>query len=172
MMDRAGEDVMQHVLVVDQPAICSVVQMGLETDGSCRVSAASTTEDALCVMLGDRPDAAIIDTVSAAGQGFALASQAVDFGIPVLLMTGEPYTQARLSEVGCPYLAKPFHLHTLVERTRALLDDSRQYRAELSLLLRPMIAASAALRTTLDLAREALVRVERDRLARSLRRGG
>src|SRR5258708_28195125 len=113
-MDRGGEEVMQHVLVVDQPAICSVVQMGLETDGSCRVTAASTTEDALCVMLGDRPDAAIIDTVSARGQGFALASQAVDLRIPVLLMTGPPYTQARLSSLGSPDLAKPFHLHTLL----------------------------------------------------------
>src|SRR5260370_38275023 len=100
--------------------------MGREPAGSCRGTAASTAEDALCVMLGDRPDAAIIDTVSARGQGFALASQAVDFGIPVLLMTGEPYTQARLSEVGCPYPATPFHLHTVVERTRALLDDRRQ----------------------------------------------
>lgn len=163
---------MQHVLVVDQPAICSVVQLGLETDGSCRVTAASTTEHALSVMLSDRPDAAIIDTVSGRGQGFALASQAVDFGIPVLLMTGEPYTQARLSDVGCPYLAKPFHLHTLVERTRALLDDSRQCRAELSLLLRPMIAASAVLRAALEGTRETLIQMERDRLAKSLHHDG
>src|SRR5260370_35023019 len=106
--------------------------MGREPAGSCRGTAASTAEDALCVMLGDRPDAAIIDTVSARGQGFALASQAVDFGIPVLLMTGEPYTQARLSAAGCPYLANPFTLHTLVERTPPLLDARLQSRASLS----------------------------------------
>src|SRR5258708_7026294 len=101
-----------------------------------------------------------------------MAGGAANSGVRGVLMTGEPYTEARLWEAGCPYLAKPFHLHTLVERTRALLDDSRQCRAELSLLLRPMIAASAALRTTLELARETLVRVERDGLARSLRRDG
>jgi DNA-binding response OmpR family regulator len=149
---------MQHVLVVDQPAICVVVQICLETDGTYRVTAASTMADAVSVMVSDRPDAAIIDVVLGPGAGLALASRAVDFGIPVLIMTGEPHTQSRLSEAGCPYLAKPFHLTSLIAETRALFDDRLQRRAELRVLLHRMAAASSALSAVVERAREARAR--------------
>jgi len=149
---------MKHVLVVDQPAICVVVQICLETDGTCRVTAASTMADAVSVMMSDRPDAAIIDVVLGPGAGLALASRAVDFGIPVLIMTGEPHTQSRLSEAGCPYLAKPFHLTSLIAETRALFDDRLQRRAELRILLYRMAAASEALSAVVERAREARAR--------------
>ena len=158
---------MQHILVVDQPAISAVVQICLETDGTCRVTAASTMAEAVAVMMRDRPDAAIIDVVLGPGAGLALVSRAVDVGIPVLLMTGEPHTQSRLSEAGCPFLAKPFHLTSLIAETRALFDDRLQRRAELRILLHRMTAASEALSAVVERAREvrareAIAKAERD----------
>src|ERR1700688_3868435 len=158
---------MHHVLVVDQPAISAVVQICLETDGTCRVTTASTMADAVAVMMRDRPDAAIIDVVLGPGAGLALVSRAVDVGIPVLLMTGEPLTQSRLSEAGCPFLAKPFHLTSLVAETRALFDYRLQCRAYLRMLLPPLPAASEALSAVVERAREvrareAIAKAERD----------
>jgi DNA-binding response OmpR family regulator len=149
---------MQHVLVVDQPAISAVVQICLETDGTCRVTAVSTMAEAVAVMMRDRPDAAIIDVVLGPGAGLALASRAVDLGIPVLFMTGEPHTQSRLSAAGCPYLAKPFHLASLIAETRALFDDRLQRRAEVRILLHRLAAESEALSAVVERAREARAR--------------
>jgi DNA-binding response OmpR family regulator len=134
---------MHHILVVDQPAICTVVQACLEADGTRRVTAASTSADALSVMTSDRPDAVIVDVVLGPGAGPALASRAVDLGIPVLIMTGEPLTQSRLSGAGCPYLAKPFHLTSLIAEIRALFDDRLKRRAELRALLQCIAAVPA-----------------------------
>lgn len=160
---------MRHVLVVDQPAICAVVQMGLETDGSCRVTSAWTTHEALSVMMGDRPDAAILDAVTPRGLGLALAGQAVDLGIPVLILTGEPDTQARLSMASCPYLAKPFHLHALIARTHALLDAGLQRRAELAILLRGMTTRFGELVATVERARD-VAKAQRDRVGHARHR--
>jgi DNA-binding response OmpR family regulator len=121
-----------------------MVQICLETDGTRRVTAASTMADAVSVMMSDRPDAVIIDLVLGPGAGPALASRAVDLDIPVLIMTGEPHTQSSLSDAGFPYLAKPFHLNSLIAETRALFDDRPQRRAELKVLLPRIASASAA----------------------------
>src|SRR5690348_8300211 len=146
---------MRHVLVVDnEPAICELVQLALEADGSCRVSTAFTFDGAFALLRRDPPDAAIIDAILPQSSGLQLAGQIVEHGVPVLIVTGEPATRARLESVGCPYLAKPFPIHVLVAETNALLDEALQRRAQLALLLPRLVAKAAPLRIAIARLRE------------------
>jgi len=156
---------MRHVLVVDnEPAICELVQLALEADGSCRVSSASSVDDALALLRRDPPDAAIIDAVLPQSSGLQLAGEILDRGVPVLIVTGEPATRERLESVGCPYLAKPFPINVLVAETKALLDEARQRRAELALLLPRLVSKAAPLRIAIARLRE---RTRRKRFRRA-----
>lgn len=152
---------MRHVLIVDdEPAICELVQMALEADGSCRVTPASSAGDAMTVLERDRPDAAIIDAVLPQASGLQLATRAIGLGVPVLIVTGEPQTRDKLRAAGCPYLPKPFPIGTLVTETRALLDEAAQRRAELAVLLRRLVAKSAELRMACERVRERIARTK------------
>lgn len=146
---------MRHVLVVDnEPAICELVQLALEADGSCRVSSASNVEDAIALLRRDPPDAAIIDAILPQSSGLQLAGEVLDRGVPVLIVTGEPVTRERLDSVGCPYLAKPFSINVLVAETNALLEEAHERRAQLALLLRRLVSKAAPLRIAIARLRE------------------
>ena len=146
---------MRHVLVVDnEPAICELVQLALEADGSCRVSSASNVDDALALLQRDPPDAAIIDAILPQSSGLQLAGQVLDRGLPVLIVTGEPATRERLESIGCPYLAKPFPINVLVAETKALLDDAHERRAQLALLLPRVVGKTTPLRIAMARLRE------------------
>lgn len=146
---------MRHLLVVDdEPAICELVQLALEADGSCRVTRASSVSEAVALLQRDPPDGAIIDAILPQLSGLQLASQFIDRGVPVLIVTGEPATRERLEDVGCPHLAKPFPINVLVAETNALLDEAVQRRAQLALLLPRLIARTMPLRIAMAMLRE------------------
>ena len=131
---------MRHLLVVeDDPAVCSVMQMGLEADGSCRVTSAESARAALHIALDDRPDAAIIDAALPEVHGLALTRAVVGLEIPVLITSGDPALQERMVEVGCPFLVKPFGISQLVAETRQLFDAASQRMAELAASLDRML---------------------------------
>lgn len=156
---------MRHVLVVDnEPAICDLVQLALEADGSCRVSSASTVDEAVALLRRDPPDAAIIDAILPQASGLQLAGQVLERGVPVLIVTGEPATRQRLDSIGCPYLAKPFPINVLVAETKALLDEAGERRAQLALLLPRLVARAAPLRMAIARLRE---KVRRKHLRRA-----
>jgi DNA-binding response OmpR family regulator len=124
---------MRHVLVVDDDiAVCEVMRMGLEADGTCRVTGAASAEEALSVALGDRPDAAIVDAVMPGVHGLALARALIGIGIPVMIVSGDPRLQRRLAEAGCRFLAKPFRLSEITVEMRLLLDNATQRATDLS----------------------------------------
>jgi two-component system, OmpR family, response regulator len=155
---------MRHVLVVDdEPAICELVQLALEADGSCRVTRASSVGDAVALLQRDPPDAAIIDAILPQLSGLQLASQFLDHGVPVLIVTGEPATREKLEDIGCPHLAKPFPINVLVAETSALLDEAVQRRAQLALLLPRLIAKTMPLRIAIARQREKARRKRRRR---------
>ncbi len=158
---------MRHVLVVDdEPSICELMQLALEADGSCRVTRASSAGEAVAMLQRDRPDAAIIDAVLPQVSGLQLASQVLDLGVPVLIVTGEPATRAKLEAIGCPYLSKPFPINVLVAETNTLLGDAVERRAELALLLPRLVAKTAPLRIAGERVRET---ARRKRVSRSPR---
>lgn len=159
---------MPHILFVDdEPSICELMQMALETSGSCRVTTAMTGDQALSVLMQDRPDAVIVDAVLPKTSGLGIANVAVHFGIPVLIVTGEPATAEKLDQAGCPFLWKPFHIDTIVAEARALLAEANQRRAEVAMSLRRLTNSMEELRVALDRARE-IVRAIGEREARTL----
>jgi DNA-binding response OmpR family regulator len=147
---------MRHILVVDdEPAICELIQLALEADGSCRVTCTSSAGEAVTMLRRNRPDAAIIDAVLPQVSGLQLVGQALDLGVPVLIVTGELATRARLEDSGCPYLAKPFAISALVAETKALLYEAPQRRAQLAVLLPRLIGKTLPLRMAGERVREA-----------------
>jgi DNA-binding response OmpR family regulator len=131
---------MRHILVVESDlAVCAMMQMGLEADGTRRVTCAPTAADALGVIARDRPDAAIVAGFLPKIYGIAVASRALCSGIPVLLICGHPETVMKLERAGCHYLLKPVRIQALLAETKALLDDASQRHAELTLQLRKLI---------------------------------
>jgi len=137
---------MRHLLVVeDDPAVCSVMQMGLEADGSCRVTSVDSARAAFHIALDDRPDAAIIDAALPEVHGLALTRAVVGLEIPVLITSGDPALQDRMVEVGCPFLVKPFGIGQLVTETRQLLDAASQRMGQLMTSLDRMLNAQREL---------------------------
>lgn len=125
---------MRRVLVVDNDvAVCDVLELAVEADGIYRASEATTIDDALRIIASDPTDAAVVDAIIPPGQGgLAFARQAIDFGVPVLIITDEPATQQQLTAVGCRYLPKPFRLEALAAELWALIDEATVQIARLS----------------------------------------
>jgi DNA-binding response OmpR family regulator len=145
---------MRHLLVVeDDPAVCAVMQMGLEADGSCRVTSAENARAALHIALHDRPDAAIIDAALPEVHGLALTRAVVGLEIPVLITSGDPTLQQRMIEAGCPFLVKPFGISQLVAETRQLFDAASQRMADLAASLDRMLNARRELAFVIEQSR-------------------
>jgi DNA-binding response OmpR family regulator len=161
---------MRHLLVVDDcPAICDVVKMALEADGTCFVTGASTAFDALVVLRHDRPDGAIIDASMPAVSGIGIASQALTLGVPVLMMTGEPRAREAFFANGIPFLAKPFRAAEVIGEARLLLRDARKRHAQLTMQMTRVAANIAELRQILERSSENLERLLAARLSRERR---
>jgi DNA-binding response OmpR family regulator len=121
------------------------LSMGLEADGSCRVTSPESARAAFRIVLHDRPDAAIIDAALPEVHGLALTRAVVSLEIPVLVTSGDPALQRWMVEVGCPFLVKPFGISQLVAETRQLLDTESQRMAELVASLDRMLNAQREL---------------------------
>ena len=159
--------IMRHLLVVeDDPAVCSVMQMGLEADGSCRVTSAESARAALHIALDDRPDAAIIDAALPQVHGLALTRAVIGLEIPVLITSGDPALQERMVEVGCPFLVKPFGIAQLVTETRQLLDTASQRMAELTASLDRMLNSRCELAYVIEQSRRLVEESRRSRAER------
>jgi DNA-binding response OmpR family regulator len=78
-----------------------------------------------------RPDAAIIDATLPKVSGLALARQFIGFGIPSLIISGDPTQQERLAGIDCHFLAKPFRMDQLLSETKALIEEAEQRMARL-----------------------------------------
>src|SRR5215471_13498322 len=102
---------MRHLLVVDDDAaVADVMRLGLEADGTCRVTIAPGAAEALETIDRDRPHVAIIDAVLPRVSGLLLARTVIEIGVPVLIVSGDLAVQKGLAEAGCPFLLKPFPL--------------------------------------------------------------
>jgi DNA-binding NtrC family response regulator len=123
---------MRHVLVVDDDvAVSEVIRMGLEADGTCRVTSAASAEEALAIVRCDRPHAAVVDAVMPGVHGLALARTLIGLGIPIMIMSGEPGLQRQLTEAECRFLPKPFRLLEIAVEMRLLLDDATRRAMDL-----------------------------------------
>ena len=155
---------MRHLLVVDDDAaVANVMRMGLEADGTCRVTIAPGATEALEAIDVDQPHAAIIDAVLPRIPGLVLARTVIDLGVPVLIVSGEPSHQKLLMEAGCPFLLKPFHLSQLAAETRMLLDTATARMLEIARTLDRVLAATNELAEVMEQTRRLVEESRRSR---------
>ena len=130
-----GRAVPSILVVEDDATTRTFLAENLIADRFAPISATSA-EEALAVLAGARPDAAVIDVglpgmsgldlISAIRDGSAEA--AWDSGLPILLISGEasPHAAVRGIERGADdYVAKPFHYPEILARLGALIRRSR-----------------------------------------------
>lgn len=105
----------RHILLVeDDGDLVSVLVQVLEQKGY-RVSAASSRAEARALLRKGGVDLIVADSVLRGGNGEDLAKAAVQRGVPVILISGEPDRIMRLSGGPIPFLQKPFGSAALLE---------------------------------------------------------
>ena len=116
---------MAHILVVDdQSDICEVLKAGLETAPEFYVSCCNSGPDAIAILAEHQPDFAVVDVLIPGIAGVDVAKSALEHGIPVLFMTGNPDTARELVDARVPCIVKPFRLDYLIGQVRAQLKTS------------------------------------------------
>jgi DNA-binding response OmpR family regulator len=117
---------MRTVAVVDdEPLICDLIKGALSSAG-VEVHCASSGKLGAELLSGRRFHLALIDAVLPDASGIALAEIAVNENTPVLLMSGHPNSTDRLTQLGLPYLEKPFRLSTFsIEAAQVIADSAR-----------------------------------------------
>jgi DNA-binding response OmpR family regulator len=94
----------------------------LLAENGFRVSSAGDTVEARQI-LAETPevDLVILDATLAGERGAALAADARDLAIPVIMMTGDPESRDGVETSGLPYIFKPFHIDDLLKLVRETL---------------------------------------------------
>ena len=119
----------KSVLVADDnAAVCEVVVAAL-ADDDVVVLRALDGEEAVALARERRPDAIVLDLLMPKLDGISalvrLRADPATRNIPVLMMSGMPGREAsRLAAAygAGEFLVKPFQMHDLVTRIRAMLD--------------------------------------------------
>jgi CheY-like chemotaxis protein len=110
----------------------------LRIDFAATVSSYSTGERAAAAIATGAFDLAIIDVGLPEISGYELAARAANMNIPTLLCTGHPDAVAKLKQVGCPHLAKPFQINDLVCEAAVVMvnatENIRRVKASLTKL--------------------------------------
>ena len=141
--------------------------MALQESGAYRVSAATEIREALSFLDRDPPDLLILDAVMPGRQGFRLATDAAQRGIPIMMMTGEPVMNEMLDQLGWSHLRKPFRLPELLAETRRTLLEASEnlgmVRASLQKMSRTTGELNAVLGDLRELRRRAQLSLDRSR---------
>jgi len=111
-----------RVLVVDdEPSICHLLRMILESEGY-EVVTAETAAAAVAALDTFSPDIALLDVMLPDMLGFDLVPilRATDGDMPVIFVTARdlPADRLRGLTIGDDYIAKPFSLEELLARVR------------------------------------------------------
>jgi len=123
---------MRLLIAEDDPALGVFLSRGLESDGH-RVRLAQDGAAALAAFREDLPDLTILDLNMPVMDGEQVLEELrqLDANLPVLVLTGrtELETRVRCLDLGADDLmSKPFSLHELRARCRALLRRKREAR--------------------------------------------
>jgi DNA-binding response OmpR family regulator len=126
---------MKVLIVEDDRALVKFLSRGMEADGH-RVSSAEDGGAAILAMQREMPDLTILDLNLPVmdGEQVLVQMRVLDSHLPVLVLTGrqELETRIRCLDLGADDLmVKPFSLHELRARCRALLRRKRETRLTL-----------------------------------------
>jgi DNA-binding response OmpR family regulator len=121
----SGETIL---LVEDSDAVALGLKMGLEREGY-RVARAATVREALRMAVERAPHLFVLDIRLPDGSGFDLCRDLRSAGYrqPIMILTAHDEMNDKVFglELGADdYMTKPFELHELTARTRALLRRS------------------------------------------------
>jgi DNA-binding response OmpR family regulator len=132
-LGAAGEQVFMRLLIAeDDPALGLFLTRGLESDGH-RVRLAQDGAAAVTAFREELPDLTILDLNMPIKDGEQVLGELrhLDADLPVLILTGrgEVETRVRCLDLGADDLmTKPFSLHELRARCRALMRRKREAR--------------------------------------------
>ena len=121
---------MTAILVAeDDPGICDFLIDLLELEFAATVRCERTGSLALRAIETAGFDLAIIDVNMPEISGYELARRAANRNIPTLLSSGHPDAHAKLQELECPYLPKPYRVTDLIwELAKAITQASENIR--------------------------------------------
>lgn len=119
-----NEDRHHILLIEDDPAIVSLVGLGLRYEGF-RVTTAATGLDGLRAALADSPDLVVLDWMLPGLDGIEVCRRLRGrTELPIIMLTARDAVHDRVAglEAGADdYLVKPFHFDELLARIRARL---------------------------------------------------
>jgi DNA-binding response OmpR family regulator len=155
-----GRDVPSVLLVEDDAPTRVFLAENLIADRVAPVSAASA-EEAMDMLGGSRPDAAVVDVGLPGMSGLDLvtrireggAEAPWDAGMPILLISGEtsPYAVVRGFDRGADdFVPKPFHYPEVLARLGALIRRSRGATLREEVRVGPLAVDRHARRATLN----------------------
>jgi DNA-binding response OmpR family regulator len=126
---------MRLLIVEDDRALAMFLMRGMEADGN-RVRCAYDGAEGLAVFRDEMPDLTILDLNLPVMDGEQVLSEirALDPQLPILILTGRQEVEARIRclDLGADDLmVKPFSLHELRARCRALARRKREARLTL-----------------------------------------
>jgi two-component system response regulator TrcR len=138
-------DIIQVLLVEDEPVLASIIKESLEKRGF-QIHLAANGVEGWGMYKALRPDVCVVDVMMPRKNGFSLVREIrmVDESIPVIFLTARTATEDVLKglELGADdYMKKPFSMEELILRLKALVrrqintgtGDMRQPDTEISI---------------------------------------
>ncbi len=148
----------RHVLLIDDdPDVCAVLQATLENIGGYRVTPTASGDAALPTLDGDRPDLVVLDALGTGMSAMEFALHATQRDIPLIVVTGDPDSPARL---GFPYLLKPFRSDRLVAECAAAIAQPQDNLAIMREALARLLKDRDELRRLLGQGRRSQQRID------------
>jgi CheY-like chemotaxis protein len=108
------------LLVEDSPVVADALKQHLELLGAAVAGPAATTAEAREVILGGRPDVALVDFHLRGENSYTLIAQLRLEGIPVIVLSGSIESSAPALHEGVVMLEKPVTEDQLLEHLRPL----------------------------------------------------
>jgi CheY-like chemotaxis protein len=108
------------LLVEDSPVVADALKQHLELLGATVAGPAATTAEAREVILGGRPDVALVDFHLRGENSYTLIAQLRQEGIPVIMLSGSIETPAQALPEGVMMLEKPVREEQMLEHLRPI----------------------------------------------------
>jgi CheY-like chemotaxis protein len=108
------------LLVEDSPAVADALKQHLELLGAAVAGPAATTAEAREVILGGRPDVAMVDFHLRGENSYTLIAQLRQEGIPVIMLSGSIESSAPALHEGVTMLEKPVKEEQMLEHLKPI----------------------------------------------------
>ena len=108
------------LLVEDSPAVADALKQHLELLGATVAGPAATAAEAREIIMGGRPDVALVDFHLRGENSYTLIAQLRQNGIPVIMLSGSIESLAPISLKGLVMLEKPIKEEQILEHLRPI----------------------------------------------------